>query len=77
MLLGPARNLGPDMAIAQFCNSFGLQPTIQAKLEENAYDYARNLRFIALDDLKEMGFKLGEKAALQDAIERWSVPHDA
>ena len=34
----------------------------------------RNLRFITLDNLTEMGFKLGEKAALQDAIECWSVP---
>jgi hypothetical protein len=74
MLLGPARALGLDMPIAQFCDFYGLQPSIREKLEENAYDFARNLRFIALNDLTEMGFKLGEKAALQDAIERWSVP---
>lgn len=77
MLLGAARVLGPDMSINQFCESFGLQPSIRAKLEDNAYDYARNLRFITLNDLTEMGFKLGEKAALQDAVERWSVPQVA
>jgi hypothetical protein len=40
MLLGAARVLGPDMSINQFCESFGLQPSIRAKLEDNAYDYA-------------------------------------
>jgi hypothetical protein len=77
MLLGPARTLGLDMSIGQFCESFGLQASIRAKLEDNAYDCARNLRFITLNDLTEMGFKLGEKAALQDAVERWSVPQVA
>ncbi|KAF8185982.1 hypothetical protein BJ912DRAFT_852486, partial [Pholiota molesta] len=75
MLLNPGRDIGPDMPIAQFCNSFGLQPAVLEKLEENAYDFARNLRFITLENLTEMGFKLGQKAALQDAVERWSVPH--
>jgi hypothetical protein len=73
MLLNPTRNIGADMPIAEFCNSFGLQHTVLEKLVENAYDFARNLRFITLDNLTEMGFKLGEKAALQDAVERWSV----
>ena len=77
MLLGPARILGPDMSIDQFCESFGLQPSIRARLEVNGYYYARNLRFVTLDDLMEMGFKLGEKASLQDAVERWSVPQVA
>ena len=74
MLLKPTSGVGHDMPIAEFCTSFGLQPSILAKLEENAYDYAHNLHFITLDNLTEMGFKLGEKAALQDAVERWSVP---
>ena len=74
MLLKPTSGVGCDMHIAEFCTSFGLQPSILAKLEENAYDYVRNLHFITLDNLMEMGFKLREKAALQDAIERWSVP---
>ena len=33
--------------------------------------------FIMLTDLTEMGLKLGKKAALQNAIEHWSVPHVA
>lgn len=75
MLLNPTRNVGHDMPISEFCDFFGLQPSVLEKLEENAYDFARNLRFITLDNLTEMGFKLGQRAALQDAVERWSVPH--
>ena len=62
------------MSISDFCTSFGLQASILKKLDSNAYDFARNLRFISLDNLTEMGFKLGERAALQDAVERWSIP---
>ena len=61
------------MSISDFCTSFGLQASILKKLDSNAYDFARNLRFISLDNLTEMGFKLGERAALQDAVERWSL----
>ena len=71
MLLKPTSGVGCDMPIAEFCTLFGLQLSILVKLEENAHDYACNLCFIALDNLTEMGFKLGEKAALQDAVERW------
>ena len=73
MLLNPTRDIGADMPIAEFCISFGIQHTVLEKLVENAYDFARNLHFITLYNLTEMGFKLGEKAALQDAVERWSV----
>ena len=61
------------MPIFEFCDSFGLQPSVLEKLEENAYDYAQNLCFITLNNLTEMGFKLGQRAALQDAVEHWSV----
>jgi hypothetical protein len=73
MLLNPAFDIGADMSITQFCESYGLQPEIHKKLDENGYDYARNLRFVTLDNLTEMGFKFGERATLQDAIERWAV----
>ena len=75
MLLDPI--LGPDISIDQLCESFSLQPSIRARLEVNGYYYARNLCFVTLNDLTEMGFKLGENASLQDAVERWSVPHVA
>lgn len=74
MVLSPARNVGPDISIAEFCALYSLQPSVQKKLDENSYDHARLLRFVSLDNLGEMGFKLGERAALLDAVERWSVP---
>lgn len=74
MLIKPGFDVGPDMSIAEFCDFFALQPSILQKLTDNAYDFARNLRFIMLANLDDMGFKLGEKAALLDAIEKWSIP---
>jgi hypothetical protein len=74
MVLSPARDIGQDRSIAEFCALYGLQPSIQKKLEDNAYDHARLLRFVSLNNLGEMEFKLGERAALLDAIERWSLP---
>ena len=74
MLIKSGFEVGPDMSIAEFCTSFKLQPSILQKLVDNAYDFARNLRFVTLANLNDMGFKLGERAALLDAIEKWSVP---
>ena len=74
MLLNPACDLGHDMSIAEFCEFFGLQHTVLQKLKKNAYDFAHNLCFIALGNSAQMGFKLGENAALQDPVERWSLP---
>ncbi len=73
MLVNPLFDIGANMSFAQFCNNYGLQPAILKKLDENGYNYARNLHFIMLDNLTEMGFKLGEKAALQNTVERWAV----
>ena len=75
MLLNPACDLSHDMPIVEFCEFFGLQHTVLQKLEENTYDFAHKLHFIALDSSTQMGFKLGEKAAFQDAVEHWSLPH--
>jgi hypothetical protein len=44
------------------------------KFTENFYKHARALRFVTIDELKEMGFRLGEIAGLRDAVESWSVP---
>ena len=75
MLLGPGFDLGPDMTIDAFCRTYGLHQSIFEKLDKNGYDHARNLRFVSLDNLAEIGFKLGQKALIQDAVERWAVHH--
>ena len=74
MLLGPSRDVGPEMAIGDFCAAFGLSDDVLEKLKENAYDIARHLQYVSLENLTEMKFKLGERAALQDAVEHWSIP---
>jgi hypothetical protein len=76
LLLHPSRAPGTDMPISQFCTNFGLGPAIIKKFENNFYMDARVLRFVTMDELKEMDFRLGEIAGLRDAVERWSVPKD-
>jgi len=73
MPVNPLFDIDANMTIAQFWNNYGLQHAVLKKLDENGYDYPHNLCFIMLDNLTEMGFKLGEKAALQNAVERWAV----
>jgi hypothetical protein len=63
---------GIDMPVAEFCVKYDLVHTIKDKLVENGYLPAWFLRFITIDELKEMKFLLGEIAAIRDAVDRWS-----
>jgi len=76
LLLHPSRLPGPEMDIAIFCQQFNLAPQTLEKLKENYYGKAQVLRFVHIDDLKEMGFRMGEIAGLQDAVEKWSLSRD-
>ena len=76
LLLHPSRLPVPEMDIAVFCQQFDLAPQTLEKLKENYYGKAQVLRFVRIDDLKEMGFRMGEIAGLQDAVEKWSVSRD-
>jgi hypothetical protein len=71
-LLTPSRSPGNDMPLSQFCTQYWLAPNILKILEENSYVHARTLRFVRIDELKEMCFCLGEIAAFRDAVEVWS-----
>ncbi|KAG2152702.1 hypothetical protein DEU56DRAFT_752017 [Suillus clintonianus] len=73
-LLHPSRAQGRGIPLDEFCTEYDLGNNIHAKFAENAYKEARFLRFVTISELKEMGFQLGEIAALRDAVERWSVP---
>ena len=73
MLLDPSRTIGPEMKIPDFCAAYDLPPQVLKHLEDNSYGNVTHLRFVSLVDLDNMGFKGGEKAALRDAVERWSV----
>ncbi|KAF5380154.1 hypothetical protein D9615_006147 [Tricholomella constricta] len=76
-LLHPARLPGQDMSLTQFCAMFKLGDAVLEKFHENGYNEARVLRFVTIEDLKEMKFRLGEIAALRDAVETWSLPRAA
>jgi hypothetical protein len=39
---------------------------------ENGYTGTRTIRYIIVSELKEMGFKNGEIAAMKDAVARWA-----
>lgn len=77
MLLDPSHTVGPEMKIPNFCAAYDLPPQVLKHLEDNSYGNVTHLRFVSLADLDNMGFKGGEKAALHDVIERWSVPRAA
>jgi hypothetical protein len=64
---------GLDMPLSDFCQLYGLGERILQKFIDNGYTHSRMLRFIQLDNLKEMKFMLGEIAGLKDAVERWSI----
>lgn len=72
-LLQPSRLPGQDMPLAQFCMQYNLAQGVLDKLVENSYTQARTLRFVTILELKEMKFKLGEIAALREAVDMWSV----
>ena len=74
MLLDPSHTIGPEMKIPDFCMAYDLPPQVLKHLEDNSYGNVTHLHFVSLMDLDNMGFKGGEKAALRDAIECWSVP---
>lgn len=73
-LLSRSRVPGCDMSLVEFCERYNLGDNILARFTENFYREARVLRFVTIDELKEMGFRLGEIAGLRDAVESWSVP---
>ena len=52
------------MPISEFCDLYALGPNILEKFTLHMYKDARLLRFVTLADLKEIGFRLGEIAAL-------------
>lgn len=62
------------MPFSDFCRQYGLSSNILDKLIQNGFNRTRSLRFTRPEDLKEIGFLLGEVAEMKDAVEQWSVP---
>jgi len=72
-LLPMQRQPGINAPIAEFCRLYGLGDPILQKFLQHGYLQSRMLRFIQIPELNEMDFRLGEIAALKDAVEMWSV----
>jgi hypothetical protein len=54
-------------------NMILLQRFICEKLHNEGFTGSYPLQYVAIADLKEMGFKYGEIASLKDAVTHWSV----
>jgi hypothetical protein len=76
MLLPASQDVGPSLTLEDFCNQFNLPQTICTQLQEEGFTGSHPLQYVAISDLKEMGFKFGEIASLKDAVARWSLPHE-
>lgn len=74
LLIPSGHATGPDMPIICFCLAYQLDDSIAEKFVSHSLKEARLLWFVRFADLKEMGFKFREIAALRDAIKKWSIP---
>jgi len=72
-LLSPLRHAGPDFLLDEFCTIYELGDAVLKRFEENCYKKSSALRFVTIQELKDMGFRLGEIAALRVAVDTWSV----
>ena len=74
LLIPSGHATGPDMPIIYFCLAYQLDDSIAKKFVSHSLKEAHLLQFVWFADLKEMGFKFREIAALHDAIKKWSIP---
>jgi hypothetical protein len=74
-LLPEYRTTGPSLPLQEFCTQFDVSKAVCHQHKEEGFTSSHTLQYIAIDDLKEMKFKLGEIASLKDAVACWSVPN--
>ena len=73
-LLLPASAMpGAHLSLQEFCTRYSLSNAIHQKLDENGYTGSNTITYICVSEMKEMGFKFGEVAAMKDAIQQWAV----
>jgi hypothetical protein len=70
-LFQPGSHHGPDLSLDDFCTSYKLSDRIRTRLHENGYISVETLTFIVVPELREMGFKFGEIAAMKAAMRHW------
>jgi len=61
----------PCLTLQQFCSKYSLSDAVYQKLDENGYTGSNTISYIRVSELKEMGFKHGEIAAMKDAVRQW------
>ena len=66
---------GPCLTLQQFCGEYSLSDAVYHKLNENGHTSSNTISYIWVSELKEMGFKHGEIAAMKDAVHvEWCNP---
>ncbi|KAG7093845.1 hypothetical protein E1B28_007484 [Marasmius oreades] len=62
---------GQPLMISQFCEMFSLHENVSLHLQEHSFASVGALRQVTMADMKEMGFKFGEIAEIQEALKQW------
>ncbi|KAG1899822.1 uncharacterized protein F5891DRAFT_901698, partial [Suillus fuscotomentosus] len=62
---------GLSLPLDHFCRDYNLSDGILTKLSDNGYTGTETICYILISELKEMGFKLGEIAAMRAAMKCW------
>ncbi|KAH8817772.1 hypothetical protein DL96DRAFT_1751650 [Flagelloscypha sp. PMI_526] len=65
---------GLEMFTEEFCNHYELSKTLETKLINKRIRRTQSLMCATEFTLARMGFDLGERALLRNAVEAWSVP---
>jgi hypothetical protein len=73
MLLPPNMKVGAGITIPAFCDLYDLDPSIRDKFHAHGFKNADVFYLVKLSELKEMDFKVGEIAELQNAVRQWAV----
>lgn len=75
MLLPSTLAPGPKLTLVEFCTAYELTDLVRERLDANGYTGSNLLPYIELTELKDMGFKPGEIAALKEAVRSWALPN--
>ncbi|KAI6148063.1 hypothetical protein BKA82DRAFT_16709 [Pisolithus tinctorius] len=73
LLLPTSASPGPHLTLNEFCLMYSLSNSVHQKLDENGYMTSNTITYIHISELKEMGFKHGEIAAMKDAVRQWAM----
>ena len=68
MLLPTSHGVSPSLSLDEFCKQYDLTTEICKKLHNEGFTGSHPLQYVAIANLKEIGFKYGEIASLKDAF---------